>query len=140
MLNEPYAIIYAPEDWVTTPLEERKKMVNGCGPGGWLSELVPESMYGIDVTPACNVHDFMYLKGQTIQDKEEADRVFLNNMLRIINHESKCFILRWLRRRRALKYYLAVKHFGGPFFWEGKNADVNHIWATPKPKHQGARA
>ena len=47
------------------------------------------------------------------------DRAFLNNMLRIIEAESKW--LTWLRRSRAMKYYSAVRDFGGPAFWKGKN-------------------
>jgi hypothetical protein len=58
------------------------------------------------------------------EDKEEADRVFLWNMLRIIHARTSSRILTWLRRRRAYKYYLAVKHFGGPAFWAGKNSEM----------------
>ena len=67
----------------------------------------------------------MYHVGQTVDDKQEADRVFLNNMLRLIEDASGW--LKCLRRRRALKYYEAVVVFGGPAYWAGKNA----------PSHEG---
>jgi len=63
----------------------------------------------------------MYAKGKLIDDKHEADRVFLNNMVRVIDTES-CRILRALRRYRAMSYYNAVRDFGGPAYWANKNA------------------
>lgn len=61
----------------------------------------------------------MYHFGKDISNKEKADRVFLNNMLRIIEEGSVNW-LKPLRRMRAMKYYSAVKDFGGPAFWSGK--------------------
>jgi len=116
MANELFA---PPEYWKLTP-EEKKVICNGMGPKGY-GLLVPDTMYGLDVSEAGNIHDFMYLIGHTIEDKEAADRTFLNNMLRIIEAKSKLWILKYIRRRRALTYYIAVKDFGGPAFWSGKN-------------------
>jgi hypothetical protein len=81
-------------------------------------------MYGLSITEAANIHDYMYYVGMTLEDKREADRVFLNNMIRIIEANSKFWVLEFLRKRRAKKYYLAVDWFGGPAFWSGKN-DIN---------------
>jgi tRNA G37 N-methylase Trm5 len=53
-----------------------------------------------------------------VAEKEAADRIFLNNMNRQIEASSKW--LRWLRKRRALKYYFAVKWFGSTAFWDKK--------------------
>ena len=78
-------------------------------------------MYGLSVFRACQIHDYMYYMGKTLADKEEADRVFLNNMVRIINAETKWKWLRCLRKRRAYAYYKAVDIFGGSSFWDGKN-------------------
>ena len=124
------ALLFAPASYVNALPEVRLQMVNGCGPGGWLTDLVPDTIYGLDISAACNIHDWMYAEGETIEDKQLADRVFLNNLVRIINHETRWAWLRWLRRRRALKYYLAVKNFGGPFFWTDKNAEDNQILAS----------
>lgn len=111
--------LYAPEWYWKLPEDIRSK--GRCGPGRGLGEkLIPETIWGLSVTPACQIHDQMYEKGETIGDKESADRVFLNNMLRIINGNSNRF-MRWLRTRRALKYYEAVRDFGGPAFWSNKN-------------------
>jgi hypothetical protein len=113
--------LFAPMSYRGAPKEVRDIAVNGCGTGGWKGALVPETMWGLDIREACNIHDWMYLAGETIADKEEADRVFLNNLLRIIETDSRWEWLAALRRRRALKYYEAVRVFGGPAFWNGKN-------------------
>lgn len=114
-------MLFAPDSYITATAAVRLAVVNGCGPGGWKIDLVPETIWGLDVSEACNVHDWMYQAGSTIADKEEADRVFLNNLLRLIEAAGGCWILKRLRRNRAWIYYLAVHKFGGPAFWAGKN-------------------
>ena len=94
---------------------------NGCGAENARFDFVPDTIYGVSITPACKVHDWMYSKGRTIEDKDTADRVFLNNMLRIIESVDKWYYPTSLARRRALKYYEAVRAFGGSAYWEGKN-------------------
>ena len=112
--------LFAPESYWKAPASLVKEVCNGCGTkglGGWL---VPETLYGLSITEACQIHDWMYWEGKTIFDKQSADRAFLNNMLRIIENES-IGILKQLRRGRAIKYYGAVVDFGGPAFWKNKN-------------------
>jgi hypothetical protein len=67
----------------------------------------------------------MYWLGKTIEDKREADRTFLNNMLRLIDAHSHSWLLNTLRRRMALRYYTAVATFGGPAFWKNVNSMEN---------------
>lgn len=125
MKREGLVWLYAPELYLTLPAAERKKLVNGCGPGGWKIDLVPDTLWGLDISEACNIHDFMYTVGVDLAAKEEADRVFLNNMLRLIDARGSMRWLKTLRRMRARKYYEAVVHFGGPAYWHGKNPQVN---------------
>lgn len=111
--------LYAPPGfWAATP-EQLAEVCNGCGTGGWKGKLVPDRMWGLDITLACQIHDWMYRFGKTEEDKLEADRVFLNNLLRIINNHGGW--LTWPRRYRATTYYSAVRDFGGPAYWDGKN-------------------
>jgi hypothetical protein len=63
----------------------------------------------------------MYLVGTENKDKEEADRVFKNNMTRIILRDTKFAPLRYLRLRRVFVYYKAVDTLGGVWFWREKN-------------------
>jgi hypothetical protein len=63
--------------------------------------------------------------GATHDDKEQADRVLLYNMLRLAAAADRARwfdgLLLWLRRHRAVVYYNAVRLLGGPAFWDRKN-------------------
>jgi hypothetical protein len=119
-------VLYCEYDYESTAEILRRKQTNGCGPGGWKFDLVPDTMYGLSVREACDIHDWMYLFGKTLEDKDRADRSFLNNVIRLIDARTTTNwfgrnILKPLRYRRAKTYYEAVSHFGGAAFWKGKN-------------------
>jgi len=112
--------LYAPAGyWKLSPII-KAKLCNGCGSKGF-GWIVPNTMYGLNVSEACNIHDFMYKTGVTNDDKMSADRTLLHNCLRIIDAKTKNSILKFLRGRRAHAYYVAVKTFGGFAFWSDKN-------------------
>jgi len=118
--------LFAPAGyWMLTP-EQKEYLTNGCGTRGFGGIIVPDKFYGLRVTEACNIHDYMYQIGETDQDKIDADDVFLNNMLRIIRAAGGPKLIYWLRRRRALIYYQAVHLCGGPAFWNSKNPDAEY--------------
>lgn len=108
------------------PVNFVKKKCNGCGTG-WNAKLVPNTIYFLNIKNACCIHDYMYEVGKTQEDKEEADRVFLNNMLRIIEAKKTWYYPHHLARTRALTYYATVVNFGSTAFWEGKNNEENII-------------
>ena len=110
--------LFCPLTYQRASKQERDKVCNGCGAANAKFDFVPDTIYGLNINDACNIHDWMYSKGKTIEDKQEADRVFLNNMLRII--EAKGGFLKVFRRMRAIKYYGAVVDMGGPAYWAGK--------------------
>ena len=124
--------LYAPaEYWKLTP-EERASF--RCGPGrGILEKLVPDYIYAgwpfykpLCITPACAIHDFCYGTGEdTIAWKKESDRIFLNNLVRIVESCPSCGLVRKARLDRCKIYYKAVKVFGGPAFWAGRNKPEN---------------
>jgi hypothetical protein len=114
--------LYAPAEYWKLSQSALQEICNGCGPAeGWKQKYIPDHILWISIKEACDIHDYMYHIGQTNTDREEADRVFLNNMLRIVEAESRFWLLRLLRRRLALDYYCAVRDFGAPYFWEDKN-------------------
>lgn len=86
--------------------------MGGCGPGKFGDYFVPDTVYGMSIRAACAVHDLDYTIGK---DKEKSDNRFLSNMRKIINR-SKFYIIKLLRQRRILKYYLAVAKFGDGSF------------------------
>lgn len=99
---------------------ERFMICNGCGAANSKFDFVPDTIYGLSVREACYRHDYAYYIGRSEEDRLAADRQFLNNLLTIIELNSN-FIMRPLRRRRALKYYEAVREMGAKAFWAGKN-------------------
>jgi len=114
------ARLFAPVEYWQLPPAAKALICNGCGKKGGLK--FPNRIWGLDIRDVCNIHDYMYYAGQTEADREEADRVLRNNLLRIIEADSADIpLLKALRRRRAAKYYYAVRWFGGPAFWDDKN-------------------
>lgn len=95
----------------------------GCGPGGLGDRLVPDTMYGLNISDACRIHDWYYrfYPENTEAAREMADRILKNNLLRIVREKTKSKVLRWLRERRCQTYYLMVRNFGAPAFFEERN-------------------
>lgn len=112
--------LFAPASFKTTPVAKLTEVCNGCGAASAKIDFVPDKIYGTYVGEACHIHDWMYNEGRTIEDKDEADRAFLNNILRLIKKRRKWYKPMFLMRIRAKNYYNAVKLFGGPAFWDGK--------------------
>ena len=113
--------LYAPPEYWAASRPLIDDITGGCGPGGFGDMLVPDTAWLLSIRAACEIHDWMVHFGKTLADKEEADRVFRNNMVRIIKAKTKWKFLRKLRLRRAQTYYYFVDKFGGPAFWKGKN-------------------
>ena len=106
--------------FLDTDFAELLWIVNGCGSAQAKFDFVPDKIYGMDIRPACGPHDFGYHIGVTIEDKRREDRRLLNNILRLIQICSANKFMKWLRTKRAIKYYMAVDLLGGPAFWSGK--------------------
>lgn len=75
-------------------------------------------MYGLDCAEAFNIHDYDYEVGVSRADKDRADRNLLCNLMTLIDQCGGW--LRFLRNRRALKYYEAVNCLGDAAFFKGK--------------------
>jgi hypothetical protein len=131
LITREYSDYVAPfEYWIASDLE-KSYICNGCGTRGWKGKLVPETIWGLNISEACNIHDWMYHFGDITNldvsnskvkylDKIRADNVFLANMYRAINNGTKWRWLRRLRRNRAKIYYNSVVKFGKEAFERGK--------------------
>lgn len=124
--------VWAPRSYWSLHPDEKNRICNACGPANSKFDFVPDTIWGLYIGEVCNIHDYMYNEGRTLEDKKAADRIFLNNMLRLIEGKTKRYLIKysiikiknpllWLRRRRAEKYYWAVDKFGGPAYWREKN-------------------
>lgn len=105
-----------PDSFLLSSAAVRGEVCNGAGPRkfGWL---VPDNIWGLSITDAANVHDWMYWKGTTDEERLEADVTFLVNMMILIDMGSKWCITRFLRRWRAMTYYSAVREYGHRCFY-----------------------
>lgn len=92
---------------------------NGCGREGIEGRLVPDTIWGLDISPACRVHDIMYQQAEErarrhksqkrlTADEHFADGVMACNLVQLIQQRTGNRLLRWLRLRRAHKYTDAV--------------------------------
>ena len=116
--------LYAPVSYWEASPSEKSKICNGCGAKDGLD--VPDTMWGLDISEACKIHDWMYQNGKTLADKIFADAMFRLNLSMIIDKYSNP-AMAYLRHGRAGKYYLAVVKFGNDAYWTGKtiNEDMN---------------
>ncbi len=114
-----------PKSYYDASPEELTHIVNGCGAAGsWLSTFIPERFSGLDISLACDIHDWMYHYGIEWADKLTADRVFMYNMMVIIDNaeidgdnpaKSK------RRRDKGELYFDFVSIFGKSAYLVGKN-------------------
>ena len=117
-----YDNVYAPRSFIDATTEELEGICNGCGSPNSAVPVskCPQTFLGVPMYIACMIHDYMYHVGRTAEDKDRADRVFRNNMLRLTKTYKKRFVPDFVYRVWIQSSYRAVKHFGGPAFWDGK--------------------
>lgn len=118
--------LLCPAPWNERGWGEINLAGDGCGTKkGWKIDVVPDTLLGCHIEEACNIHDILYQQGKTMEDKSNADKIFLENMIRLINGRTitwaaKLF-LKSTRKKLAYLYYKAVHKFGDPAFWNKKN-------------------
>ena len=103
-----------PESFRRAAGHEIETNTNGCGPSGWLDLVVPDEFFGVDVSFACQVHDWMYYTGRSWDDKIRADIAFLHNLLTIAleDYYEISDYKRVQRMRRCYTYFRAVERYG----------------------------
>jgi len=89
-------------------MEQIYARTNGCGREGLEGRLIPDTIWGLDISPACNVHDIMYQMADTREEENYADAIFGANLISLIQQKTTFAPLKWLRLRRAYKYVDAV--------------------------------
>ncbi|MGB5793365.1 hypothetical protein [Poseidonibacter sp.] len=115
-MKEP--VLYAPLTFHNASCEEKKKVCNGCGAKDGVN--VPNTMYGLDISQACHIHDWMFEEGKTLADFIFANAMFIVNLTRIIVHKSANKFMVSLRLLRASKYFTAVVLYGHEAYWKNK--------------------
>lgn len=102
----------APRSYWHAPLSKRRANCNGCGTEGWKGALVPDTIWGLPISAACDIHDWQYAEGDHAADKDLADVTFFLNLLALIRRAADASVAGWVlklvRQRRAFTYYQAV--------------------------------
>jgi len=98
---------------------------NGCGARDGID--VPDTIWGLSITRACNVHDWDYQRGISAQMKDIADDRFRRNLQKLIDHaySNSGWLLRFTNIRRLLRC------FGGgerkPTIWQSTTMATLHF-------------
>ena len=83
---------------------------NGCGAKNGIK--VPPTIWGVNISPACQLHDIDWEIATCYQDLLDANERFDNNLKKITDYESANDIMRWIRRSRISKFVSAVELLG----------------------------
>lgn len=104
--------LLGPASYWNASSEKKARNCNGCGTAGWKGVLIPDSVYGLCVSEACNLHDWMYAIGTSREDKLKADNIFQDNLLALVRRDANRSWIGWLlkipRSYRCFGYYMAV--------------------------------
>lgn len=112
-------ILSAPAEYAGLSKDEKTEICNGCGAKGGIP--VPNSFLGLDISEACNIHDYMYYIGETWQDKKFADNEFLKNLLTIIHDVEYWDSFDPIREAEAFAYVTVVRQWGDDAYVADKN-------------------
>jgi len=88
----------------------------------WKSRFIPRKFYGVDINVCAYIHDYYYGVGGNATDRFKADAMFLADIMKQIElkPDNKFYGTNWYRkhlaRLRAVKYFEAVRTFGGKAF------------------------
>jgi len=79
------------------------------GPSGALSKYIPNSIFGVDVSKACNIHDWMIHHSKNNKQLRKADDVFDENLQTLIEKYSKNIGIKLARKFIAKIYSHAAR-------------------------------
>ena len=104
--------------WQSSP-HARGLRCNGAGASGGIK--VPNTLWGLNVKPVFDIHDWDYAEGGGPAQRMAADiRMLVNSQLMIGNLTTRRWpfgpVLRWLRGVRANTYFNAVRNHGANAF------------------------
>ena len=108
----------APKSFWDSTDSIRKNLTGGCGSGRIGDFFVPDRIYCLKITAACIIHDWCFLVWNSKEGFIQANNLFKNNIIRIIQQTKSNRIIKKLRFQRSRLYYQAVKYFGEPSYFD----------------------
>ncbi len=111
-------LIAAPSSFWNATQQRVDEVTGGCGPGSVGNYFVPDNIIFLRIGVACIIHDWCFLVWNTKEGFILANNIFKNNLIRIIEQKNKTRWLKKYRLRISRGYYLTVKHFGEPSYFD----------------------
>lgn len=112
--------LIVPDDGFMFPHPTFKGFPTCCGSGDKGNLLIPDTIYLLNISPACWIHDQMWtLAEPTWADFHYSNDVFLENM-RLINEAKSNSLMKIIRTPRIYVYHQAVNTIGALLFWRFK--------------------
>lgn len=101
-----------------------------CGAGVGISQwAIPERMYFLRISAACEIHDNMFEHGApTYAEFHQINGVMQKNLRAIIRAKS-CWIMRYPRLIRAEEYFFAVDT-AGIFVYKNLKKEQRRYWIS----------
>ncbi|MCJ8276353.1 MAG: hypothetical protein HRT44_07840 [Bdellovibrionales bacterium] len=99
----------APESFVNATSEEKKEVINSCGPDGFINHLVPNHLLSLSVEDSCAIHDWTFAKAKNQKDHAKSDLLFLENLKAQVRRKESNFLIKHLRYGLAYIYFGAVR-------------------------------
>ena len=123
-------VLYAPDSYWQASPAERSELSSSKAVQQLKSPIVNSTLWGLPIDRCDDIHNWMYFNGTCEEDKQVADRAYLNNMVRTINHATHWGLLRKLRYWDAKRNFDAVNFFGGELFWQEKFSAIDSYEAA----------
>ena len=107
-------------DWMW-PESTFQRFPTYCGAGKIGDTIVPDTIFGLVISPACFIHDQMWtLAPPTWEEFHESNSIFLTNMTSINRVNTRFSLVRVFRQVVINDYYESVSHVGSHHFWSLK--------------------
>jgi hypothetical protein len=113
-----YRDIYNPLDMPQFQMPNYIRGVDYCG-SGWTNGIVPDSLFGVDISYACFVHDQNYSENSTM-DRIDADLQFARDIFRILTDSG----VNEIAAAQAATIYLMGVRGPGFFAYEGQGSPL----------------
>ena len=133
MENKYQGLEMSPQAWELLESDPAQfaSYCNGVGSpaGGWfrriLYRITPDTIWGMDITPASDIHDVEYTVPQYFCSKFVAENYRHESDMRLRRNietlaDRGWWILRAKRKARARAYYYIVRRHGEKSFYHGK--------------------
>jgi len=104
-----------PQSYKDATPKQRKVVCNGCCPGSWKWDCIPDYIWGVCITSACDIHDWRFHEGGWEDEFKIANNEFLQNIYYSLELNLN-WMLPFAKFRARFWYFRMVKKYGRKHF------------------------